>query len=576
MDDRWITDWEPSTRYPHYTRANGGEVCPDPVSPLGWTFGWEEAIIPGWFEGYCSTSLYVPEDQAGDPLPPICALFGGYLYVNLSFTRMQGVRNPSITVEQLDQAFFGDHPDVPPYVAHPDDERPETAEGIERFLGWATSDSDWPELDQDVELCRSLRRDRPDLSAATPAELVARARAAQPHMARAWVRHVQSTVITSISPAIFANVGQAIDDPSIPMRLLAAIGSVDSAEPPLRLWDLSRIVRGSAALTAEFEAGTTDLLDRLRASDDPDAHRFTKDFDDFLYRYGCRGGNEFELMAESWETKPELALVAIDRIRLQDDQESPRLRAERFAAERDQLVGDIRARLADEAELLGAFEVGMIASRALRWRERTKHYAVASGHEARVALRELGARAAAAGAIDDPLDVFMLLASELDDFAADPSPFGPVLAERSAAYRGLFELDPPFIIADGQVPPLPAWKRRSDPHGSAATPGTVLTGMSGSPGVATGRARIIRDPSDPSALEPGDILVAASTDPSWTPLFMAAGAAVVEVGGQVSHAIIVSRELGVPCVISVDGATHLIPDGATITVDGAQGTVTLA
>lgn len=576
MDNHWIADWEPSTRYPHYTRANGGEVAPDPVSPLCWTFGWEGAIIQGWFDGYCATGFIVPDDLAGHALPPICASFGGYLYINLSFTRLQAVRNPGLTVEQLDLAFFGDHPDVPPYVPHPDDERPDTGEQVQAFLAWVMSDTGWPELDADAEAVRALRRNRPDLTTLSPAELVARAREAQPHMETAWLRHAHSTVATTVAPGIFATIGQAIGDPTIPMRLLAAIGSVVSAEPPLLLWDLSRIVRGSALLTKEFDAGVDGLLGRLRASGDPDAQRFTKDFDDFLYRFGCRGGNEFDFIAEAWETKPELALVAVDRIRLQGDDESPMERSKEFAQERDRLVTDVRSQLADQPELLGAFEAGVNAGRCMRYREMTKHYAVAAGHEARMAFRELGSRAAASGAIADPAHIFMLLANEVDAFADDPAPFGALLAQRALAYRELFDLEPPFIIADGKVPALPDWPRRSGATQEAATPGTVLVGMSGSPGVATGRARIVRDPADPGDLEPGDILIAASTDPSWTPLFMAVSAAVVEVGGQVSHAIIVSRELGLPCVISVAGATQLIPDGAMVTVDGANGTVTLA
>jgi pyruvate,water dikinase len=127
----------------------------------------------------------------------------------------------------------------------------------------------------------------------------------------------------------------------------------------------------------------------------------------------------------------------------------------------------------------------------------------------------------------------------------------------------------------GDPPPLSEWKRRDESTREKSAPGTVLTGIAGCPGVATGRARVILDPSDPTALEPGDILVAPLTDPAWTPLFVPAAAVVVDVGAQITHAVIVSRELGIPCVVSVTGATKTIPDGAMITVDGTAGTVTL-
>ena len=105
--------------------------------------------------------------------------------------------------------------------------------------------------------------------------------------------------------------------------------------------------------------------------------------------------------------------------------------------------------------------------------------------------------------------------------------------------------------------------------------GDVLKGVACSAGEYTGTARVILDPFDPSGLEAGDILVTLNTDPSWTPLFLASGAVVVNLGAVGSHASIVSRELGIPCVASVADATKKIPDGANITVNGSTGTITI-
>ena len=100
-------------------------------------------------------------------------------------------------------------------------------------------------------------------------------------------------------------------------------------------------------------------------------------------------------------------------------------------------------------------------------------------------------------------------------------------------------------------------------------PGRPITG------VVRGRARVVLTPDDAGSLEPDDILVAPQTDPSWTPLFVVAGAVVVDVGAPNSHAMIVSRELGIPCVISATDATRRIPDGARIRIDGGTGSVTV-
>jgi phosphoenolpyruvate synthase/pyruvate phosphate dikinase len=125
------------------------------------------------------------------------------------------------------------------------------------------------------------------------------------------------------------------------------------------------------------------------------------------------------------------------------------------------------------------------------------------------------------------------------------------------------------------VPPPSTWPVRKDTPVTAVTPGEVLLGEGACPGVATGVARVINSPVDATDLEPGEILVAPETDPGWTPLFVSSSAIVVNVGSRLSHAAIVSRELGVPCVVAVKDATRRIADGMRLTVDGAAGTVTV-
>jgi len=166
----------------------------------------------------------------------------------------------------------------------------------------------------------------------------------------------------------------------------------------------------------------------------------------------------------------------------------------------------------------------------------------------------------------------MLRAAELDDYVADPASFTPVIRERLEGYLSLFELEPPFIIAD-ELPPLSQWKRRSRPSEATAEEGAVLSGVGGSAGTYTGRARVVKDLAAAAALEPGDVMVAPLTDAAWTPLFLVAGAVVVDMGALNSHAVVVSREVGLPCVLSVTGATSLLTDGMLLTVDGTAGTV---
>jgi hypothetical protein len=142
--DRWITDWPIGERFRHFTRANAGEVIATPATPLGQEYSWDRAMILGWKDSYVRQGSY-DADEFDAEYPEAAGFFGGYFYINLTNVRMQGARSPILTVEQLDMAFFGDHPDVPPYVPHPLDDRPDLEPGIMAHLGWVMSTTEWPE-----------------------------------------------------------------------------------------------------------------------------------------------------------------------------------------------------------------------------------------------------------------------------------------------------------------------------------------------------------------------------------------------------------------------------------------------
>jgi rifampicin phosphotransferase len=565
MKDRWITDWPTSQRFPHYTRANAGEVLADPVSPLGWTFGWDGGIVAGYKAGLIRCGVY--EESDFDAVHPECvACFGGYFYINLSAIRMQGARNPAATVEILDAAFFGDHPDVPPYVAHPHDDKPHLLPAIAAHSDWVMSGVAWPDLADDKAAAAELRMRRGDISSLTAEELLARARDVQSQLPHLFSQHVVSGTSAAVAPGLLGVVAEAVGEPGLPMTLLSSIGDVDSADANYALWDLSRLIRLDTTLTAAFDAGLDGLPERIEQIDSP---VFSAAWDAFIVEFGSRGPDEWDLRSPTWETHPRLALAALDRVRLQSDEESPRLRHEQRGRERAALIDRTRERLTDDPDTDAVLDAGLTVGAMMAHRERTKTTIVRVLHEARMAFRDLGRRTGH-GEL-----VFQLLDGELNAYVADPSSFTQTLTQRHAEWRELFALQPPFIIADAVVPPLGQWQRRDAGRVVHAVTGDVLIGVAGSPGVARGVASVVLDPGEPGALQPGDILVAPATDPSWTPLFMSSAAVVVDVGGQISHAVIVSRELGVPCVVSVTNGTLRIPDGALLEVNGTAGTVTL-
>jgi pyruvate,water dikinase len=185
----------------------------------------------------------------------------------------------------------------------------------------------------------------------------------------------------------------------------------------------------------------------------------------------------------------------------------------------------------------------------------------------------------AAGALAHADDAFFFTSAELRDAAQNPrESMVEEAARRRADHDRWHDLTPPPYIGPhldmSALPPeMVALVTLFFGAAPPAVEGREIKGQAASRGVVTGRARIIRDLSESARLERGDILVCVTTAPPWTPLFAIAGAVVTDTGGVLSHSAICAREYGIPCVVATQVATHMIADGATITVDGAAGVV---
>ena len=565
-----LIDTNPSQRYPVYTRLNAGDVMPDPITPLGATLVWIPEVLPGWANGYVRLGAIAPSELAGEPF-----LAGGfhygYLYVNQSAVRVIGIRS-GIGSDAIDAAFFV-HPDPPPHTPHPDDVNESLTQAMSQLTRWALTTSTFPELDEEREIADRVRAERPDLAVATNEYLIARARSVAPMQRLVWGRgYNMASNQAALGPGIIASlVGAA--DPTLPIRLIGSAGDVDSALPSYALWDLSREVRTDPALDAAFDAGLDGLLHALRA----DHVAFAARFDAFIHEYGYRGPSEWDPGMDSWETKPSLPLALLDRLRQLPDDQSPMVRRESHEPDTAAALQQALDILGDDEDAVQTLHLGIASARRFgAWRERGKTSAVKLMHEVRIALFELGRRLTASGELDHPQQVFMALESELDMLANHAGDLRETLRAREKEWQGLFEIEPPtFVVAGSALDPASGLLRGSQQAQPPVTVGEVLHGAPASSGIARGRARVVRDLSHIADFEPGEILVAPQTDPSWTPLFMVAAGVVVDVGAMGSHAMIVSRELGIPCAAGVLNATKRIADGTLLEVDGSAGKVTV-
>ena len=455
MDDYWFCDWEPSERWPHYTRANAGEVLAPPASPLGQTFTWDNGTIIGWRDGYIRQG-YFTENEMSEYRPAVGGFFGGFFYINLANVRMQGVRNPTVTIQDLDLAFFGDHPEVPEYQEHPDDVNDELTDGILAHMGWVMTATEWPEVDEAREKTIALRARGPDLMSMSLKEIVEHARSLQPWLIETYETHCVAASSSGIAPGILGAVGDAIGDTTIPMKCLTGLGDVDSAAPSYFLWDLSRRIAQSEYLTSVFENGISNLLDTLEGSSNPEALDFLNSWNEFIFDYGSRGPNEYEIIADSWETDPTIALALLDRIRLQTDKENPSDRHAKMAESRISTVEEVRRQLSSlgNDELSGQFEAALIAGNIMVFQERSKANFIRVMNEIRVTFEALGNHVVNAGYLGDPKHIYMLIDEELESYIDSPESMRTILEDRFATYEELKELEPPFFIKDGIVPRL--------------------------------------------------------------------------------------------------------------------------
>jgi pyruvate,water dikinase len=339
--------------------------------------------------------------------------------------------------------------------------------------------------------------------------------------------------------------------------LLSGLDEVSSAEPGFVLWKVAQLARREPAVAEQLR--TTPLAE-LRVDSLPPGP--TRDaLSRFLVDYGHRGVREAEIGEPRWAEDPTLMFAAL-RSHLDGNVD---LEA------RERAIGATR-RVA-ERELEGAVPFPLrpairklleVVRRFTRMREHLRgHVVEVLGMFRRVALeasRRIQTREPEAG----PDAAFFLTLAELRRVLYDENDRVAIRVQRRRLEyeRNRSLPDPPTTFVgfppddDGVVPTV-----------------TSMKGLAASRGVAEGRARILKDPSNAGDFETGDVLVVAAADTGWAPLFLAASGVVTELGGPLSHAAIILREYAVPAVVNVTGATRALRDGALVRVDGDRGTV---
>ncbi len=316
-------------------------------------------------------------------------------------------------------------------------------------------------------------------------------------------------------------------------------------------------------LPVELAENLDELAARLEQRRLPES--FLADWDAFIARFGCRGPLEMELANPKYADDPRVALAQIAPMATSRDSFDPRAVQERLVAERQAAFAELRAALPKRKRRR--------LDRAYRnienhydARELLKHHLTQANARLRERVVRIADQLVDAGRLDSRDDVFELTFADLQK-AVDDADFDvrSQAATSGAFYRQLKRQVRHFPHAIDSRGRIPRPERRGD---DAST----LHGGAMSPGVARGPAKVLNDPFE-QTVEPGDVLVAVTTDPGWTPLFVNAAAVVLEIGGELQHGALVAREFGKPCVAGIADVMNRIRNGQTIEVDGAAGTV---
>jgi phosphohistidine swiveling domain-containing protein len=363
-------------------------------------------------------------------------------------------------------------------------------------------------------------------------------------------------------------------DHGLSMRVLDVTRGLPNnvtTEMDLALWDTAQQIRAGADSLREFTtADAPSLASRYLAGTLTEPAQ--KALAGFMSRYGMRGVGEIDIGQPRWRDDPTPIMQTLQSyLQITDPDAAPDRMFERgrktaeatiellAAAARKQRGGFIKEKLVHFAArrvrvLLGA-------------RESPKFYAVRMIGIVRGHLLLSGRELAQAGVFERAEDVFFLSLSELEALSRNEHhDWKAIITGHRAAYEREMRRRqvPRVLVSDGRA--------FYEGIGADTDTGEVITGSPVSAGVVEGMVHVVLDPRG-EQLAPGEILVCPGTDPAWTPLFMAAGGLVMEVGGMMTHGSVVAREYGIPAVVGVHQATLRLKNGQRIRLDGTTGKI---
>jgi len=522
-----LDDWDPlhSTSDPdaYWSTSNFGEAMPGVMTPLGWTF-WGPTADRATRGAFASMGALTKAEAhyAGDPHQRVANIFYGRVAGKVNFLVAVGDRLPGTTGAAVAEQVVGA---MPPELTSVHTRRRYPAIAVRFTYSFAT-----------------INR---------------RVRALAAQTQTWWSDNIGLTA--------------QLDRPRATAQLMEANRRFDHivtehglhvlcATQPIYDQLSQLVARSGLGEVTSFMSGYGAHAESAIVTDMWAASRGRLTIEEVVRRHGYHGPNEGEISGHVWREDDTGLRKILQGYQAKSDDADPALGEARKRAEREELEARLLAGL-PARKRPGARLVLRLAAAIIPMRGVGKAAFLQSLDMGRAAARRVGECLVTEGVLGDVEDVFYLT---VDEVAAPPAHARDLVARRRQrrAYYETLQIPPAWL---GDPEPIP--RETSDQRAES----DLIEGVGVSPGIVEGRVRLVTEPDDD--VEPGDILVAATTDPSWASIMFVAEALVVDIGGALSHAAIVARELGIPCVVNTKVGSRQLRTGDIVRVDGSAGRV---
>jgi phosphohistidine swiveling domain-containing protein len=509
-----------------WTRTNAGEASPGVLTPLAWTL-WRDQLELAMRQAFCDIGLLDPGDVHVVTITDerMVGCFYGRAAANVDHVRAYFERIPNTSGAEWEDKMQGSRRDVGV-----------SGSGGSTQMGNQVSER-WEQLRAETPGALSALRAEQHAwwlrSVATSDREGAHERFAEAveRFRNAMRLHARQRYLLQSAHSQVANLVNMLDRPDLEMVLMSGYGGMEETQVGIDLWRVSR--------------------DELTIAE-------------FLVQHGYHGPGEGAIHNRSWREDSRHLDLTAHRYRELDDEHHPARRAERVhearaCAEQEVLAGlDLEAQ-AQAVEIWSYVRQGVVATTI------GKAAFLMAIDAARAAARILGQQWTDQGVLERSEDIFFLTVDEVLGQHLPPwvNELVAFRRDRHAEYLRI-------ALPESWMSPAPAV--RVDERNDDNLEVDVFVGTPASPGQAQGPARVITDPSEQD-VQTGEVLVAEVTDPSWVAAMILAEGLVVDVGGTASHAAIVARELGVPCIVNTRNGTRRVRTGDVVRMDGETGTI---